>query len=132
MPVVDNRLSTTGIFGPVVDGLSTTGPKMPILTFYFFFLPLIAAPLHPCSLTPQQPRSHSPCTQPLLPCALSPCALSPCATSPCAPAPLRACSPAAAPLLPCDPTSLLLNTNTASRYIYIYVDDRLLIDIYIF
>ncbi|KAL5742442.1 hypothetical protein ACOSP7_029174 [Xanthoceras sorbifolium] len=92
MPVVDNRLSTTGIFGPVVDGLSTTGPKMS-LTFYFFFLPFIAAPLHPCSLTPQQPRSHSPYTQPLLPCALSPCA-----TSPCSPARLLPCSCALAPL----------------------------------
>ncbi|KAL5756759.1 hypothetical protein ACOSP7_021190 [Xanthoceras sorbifolium] len=94
---------------PVVDNLlSTTGPKMS-LTFYFFFLPLIAAPLHPCSLTPQQPRLHSLC------------ATSPCETSPCAPAPLQ--------LRPCSTairyvkdifTSLLLNTNTASRYIYIY------------
>ncbi|KAL5734734.1 hypothetical protein ACOSP7_032595 [Xanthoceras sorbifolium] len=85
MPVVDNRLSTTGIFGPVVDGLSTTGPKMPVLTFYFFFLPLIAAPLHPYSPTPQQPRSHSPCS----PARSAPARPAPARPAPAHPAPAR-------------------------------------------
>ncbi|KAL5770491.1 hypothetical protein ACOSP7_014645 [Xanthoceras sorbifolium] len=101
-PVVDNRLSTTGIFGPVVDGLSTTGPKMPVLTFYFFFLPLIAAPLHPYSPTPQQPRSHSPC---------SPARSAPARLLPCSPARLRPCSPADSEVDSEIATYFLLNLN---------------------
>ncbi|KAL5763898.1 hypothetical protein ACOSQ2_016492 [Xanthoceras sorbifolium] len=64
-------------------------------TFYFFFLPLIAVPLHPCSPTPQQPRSHSPSSfaQPLLPCAPAP--------SLCSPARLLPCASAPVPLHPC-------------------------------
>ncbi|KAL5768063.1 hypothetical protein ACOSQ2_014846 [Xanthoceras sorbifolium] len=68
-----------------------------MLTFYFFFLPLIAAPLHPYSPTPQQPSSHSPC------------APAPLRAQPLRDQPLRACSPA--PLRACIATYFLLNLN---------------------
>ncbi|KAL5781294.1 hypothetical protein ACOSP7_006323 [Xanthoceras sorbifolium] len=69
------------------------GQRWP-LTFYFFFLPLIAAPLHPYSPTPQQPRWHSPC-------APAPLRAQPLRNQPLRAQPLRAYSPAR--LRPCSP-----------------------------
>ncbi|KAL5776578.1 hypothetical protein ACOSP7_009504 [Xanthoceras sorbifolium] len=78
------------------------GPKMPVLIFYFFFLPLIAGPLHPYSPTLQQPRSHSPY-------APAPLRAQPLRDQPMRAQPLRACSPA--PLRACIATYFLLNLN---------------------
>ncbi|KAL5811300.1 hypothetical protein ACOSQ4_027868 [Xanthoceras sorbifolium] len=87
-------------------GPSTTIDEY-FLTFYFFFLPLIAAPLHPYSPTPQQPRSHSPCS----PARSAPARPAPARLLPCSPAPLRPCSPADSEVDSEIATYFLLNLN---------------------
>ncbi|KAL5856662.1 hypothetical protein ACOSQ3_004120 [Xanthoceras sorbifolium] len=78
------------------------------LTFYFFFLPLIAVPLHPYSPTLQQPRLHSPCA--LAPLRPQPLRDQPLRAQPLRTQPLRACSPAR--LLPCMPAYLTMFSST--------------------